>query len=185
MSSNPFDNLPDNIKQAIKKFIEKLGDIDTEEITNVLSEIFGKELANKIQDMLENGDPFSIPIDPSILYNFENFMNNLNNDFNFKVDFNDGFKTETMNSTSSKRAEVPHYEINELSENNGEVIVELPGVNDVRQIFWEKDHEYLTVSAELDDVKYYTVVELPRNVKLIEPFAKVVNSILIIPYRRI
>ena len=43
MSTDPFDDLPDQFKKAIKEMMEKLQSIDPEQLENMMKQMFGED----------------------------------------------------------------------------------------------------------------------------------------------
>jgi len=173
MSNDPFDELPDQMREAIREMMKKLQEIDPEQLEHMMEQVFGKDFMEKMQDMQFSGGGFNM--DPNMAKNFEGMMRNF------------------MNQNPSNRAtatqdeisiEEPYYEITPLVEGEGQIVVDLPGITDVRQVKWDRTPTGLTLSASSEDAIYELEIPLSDNFKLKDVFASVKNSVFILPYKK-
>lgn len=171
MSTDPFDDLPDQFKKAIKEMMEKLQSIDPEQLENMMKQMFGEDFVEKMQDFSMSVGTFSFPLDPNMAKNFETMMKNMMEGGTTNV--------QDMNIPSE---EEPYFEIVPPVENEGQIIVELPGITDVRQVKWERKEDSLSLEAEAEDITYKTTIPLTANMKLKDIFAEIKNSVFILPY---
>ena len=80
--------------------------------------------------------------------------------------------------------EEPYSEISYVSDDGGEIIVEMPGITDVRQITWEKIGDKLNIQASNDDVKYKAEIIVPQTIQLKDMLAIINNTVFILPFKR-
>jgi hypothetical protein len=172
MSTDPFDDLPDQFKKAIKEMMEKLQSIDPEQLENMMKQMFGEDIVEKMQDLSMSVDTFSFPLDPNMAKNFETMMKNM---------MESG--TTNIQNMNIPAEEEPYFEVIPPIDGEGQIIVELPGITDVRQVKWERKGEELSLTAEAEDVIYRAIIPLRTNMKLKDIFAEIKNSVFILPYK--
>ncbi len=200
MSPKPFfdddDDLPEFIKEFMKNFanqfksidqneladvFKRLNEVDPEEIENMLKKMFGEDFIEKMGSigegmfghLGENFDPSKF--DPSKFPNMKNFKFDMKN-FTFTPD-----NKQEKNIVIEEAA---YFEIVDKTESELEVIVDLPGITDQRQINWEVIEGDLKLDANATDLKYHALIPLPENVKVQKHQTYLKNSIFIIPLRR-
>lgn len=173
MSSDPFDELPDQIREAIREMMKKLQEIDPEELENMMEQVFGREFLEKMQDMQFSEGNFGFSLDPQAAKNFEGMMRNFMNQSN----------TTPQSTQDEISVEEPYYEITPVVDNEGQIVVDLPGITDVRQVKWERTEAGLELSATSDDAKYEIEIPLAKKFKLKDVFAEIKNSVFILPYK--
>lgn len=201
MSFNPNfdddDELPEFLKEFIKKFSGQFGSLNPEDMTDFfkkMNEIDPDELENVLKNML--GEEFF-----DKLSSFgENFFNQFGGEFDASKfqsgEFPDLSKLNIDFSQFSPNKQKPKVPIetkideeayNELveTENGYEIVVDLPGISDPRQVNWNVEDGTLLLSATGEDVKYTSKVKLPDAVAVQNHLTKLNNSIFIIPLRRL
>ena len=177
MSFDPFENMPDNIKEALRDMMRRLESVDPAELTEMMSSILGPDFMDKLKDMMsKGGEGFSFAIDPNTLSNFEKIVEDLQGQTNQKK-MNVKFDTVIQE-------EEPYSEISYVSDDGGEIIVEMPGITDVRQITWEKIGDKLNIQASNDDVKYKAEIIVPQTIQLKDMLAIINNTVFILPFKR-
>jgi len=172
MSDDPFDDLPDQIREVIREMMKKLQEIDPDEIERMMGQVFGDDFMDKIRDMQASGGNFGFNMDPNMMRNFEVMMNNF-------------MQTQSPQPTTPNEVteEEPYYEITPAVDGAGEIVVDLPGITDVRQVKWDRTEFGLELSASCEDAKYKLEIPLSKKFKLKDVFASVKNSVFILPYR--
>ena len=172
MSFDGFDDLPDNIREAIKEMIKNLGQIKPEDIENMVSQLFGEDFLDKIRNIGLEGGSFTFPFSPDMIKKFESVMKN----------FTEPTQTSPQQFDQVVEEE-PYYEFVKLGDGSYQLIVDLPGVTDVRQVRWQVSENALMLNAEGDDIIYK--VSIPTSSKIItqDAFAVVKNGTFILPYK--
>ena len=154
MSFDPFENMPDHIKEALRDMMRRLENIDPNELTEMMSTILGPDFMDKWKDMMSKGDEgFSFSIDPNMLSNLEKIVDDLEGQKNQKK--------INVNFDGAIQEEKPYSEISFIDDIRGEIIVEMPGITDVRQITWEKIGDIMNIYASNEDVKYKAEITVP------------------------
>jgi HSP20 family molecular chaperone IbpA len=176
MSFDPFENLPDHIKEALRDMMKRLETLNPDDLMKMMQSVFGPDFANKVDEIFEKGQG-GFNLDPETLRKFESMMTS------FQSGSTGSAKTP-VNFDDIDREEIAYYEIVDKSDDEGEIIVEMPGISDVRQVNWEVKGNQLFVSAKNDDISYTATIELPDGCKLQNMFATVRNAIFLIPFRR-
>jgi hypothetical protein len=176
MSFDPFENLPDHLKAVIKELMQRLENIDPEEISKIMNQYMGDDFSQKLQDLMDGGQTdFSFAFDPNMIKNFEILMKNLmGNSPSF-----------TGTEYHKEKQEEAYYEITSPTDGKGEIVVDLPGITDVRQVIWNETDGNIILTATAEDIKYHTTIPIGANMKVQDMFAKIKNSIFILPYQLI
>jgi hypothetical protein len=172
MSTDPFDDLPEQFKKAIKEMMEKLQSIDPEQLENMMKQMFGEDFVEKMQDLSMSAGAFSFPLDPNMAKNFEAMMKNMMEG-----------ESQNFQKVSVSTEEEPYFEVIPPIDGAGQIIVELPGISDVRQVKWEKTGEIIILVAKSEDVNYRAEIIVDPEIKLRDMFAEIKNSVFILPYR--
>lgn len=174
MSDDPFDELPDNIKEAIREMMKKLQEINPEDLENMMKQMFGEEFMEKMRDMQFSGDSFGFPMDPNMMKNIEGMMRG----------FMDQKSTSAPPQQEKIMVEEPYYEYSMLDDDEGELIVDLPGIVDLRKINWKRTDQIFSLEAENEDVKYFLEIPMKDEMGFKDTFASLKNSVFILPIRR-
>ena len=187
------DDLPEYIKEFIKNFSKQFGSVDAEELTEAMkkfnqvdpSEIeemfrkmFGEDFLDKLSSIGEsifgnmgaNFDPSNMPDIADIKIHFANLTTNKNQ--------------PTTVDNEPMIDEEAYYEIVETGDGVGEIIIDLPGITDQRQINWEIRENTLVIRANNEDMKYHCNIEIPNKSQLQKHLTRLNNSVFIIPFRR-
>ena len=172
MNSDIFDDLPDHLKDAIRDMMKRIQEIDPDELEKMMKQIFGEDFIDKMKDMPFSGATGGFPVDPNLAKEFETMMKNMMKE--------DG---STVEVEKELVVEEPYYEISPAIEGAGQIVVELPGVEDVRQVKWERSTYGIDLTAESKEQKYAVDIPLSENIKLKDMFASMKNSIFILPYK--
>ena len=172
MNSDIFDDLPDHLKDAIRDMMKRIQEIDPDELEKMMKQIFGEDFIDKMKDMPFSGATGGFPVDPNLAKEFETMMKNMMKE--------DG---STVEVEKELVVEEPYYEISPEIEGEGQIVVELPGVEDVRQVNWERSTYGIDLTAESKEQKYAVDIPLSENIKLKDMFASMKNSIFILPYK--
>ncbi len=172
MSFDPFENLPDNIKDAIKEILRRIEHIDPDEITEIMSQLLGKDFIDKLKDLIKGDNKnFAFPLDPNMAKNFEIVLKDLIG----------GEPNTVSQNYETIEEETPYYEIIPPTDRRGQIVVDLPGITDVRQVFWKRVNNNLELIASTSGIKYKVNIPLREKLKILDMFAEVKNSVLIIP----
>lgn len=163
------DDLPENIKKAIDEMMRKFREISPEERSKMLGNIFGPEILDQVKDLFEKGGIFSFTLDPKTLDILDNLMTQFNNDDSI---LNYDFDVE----------EEPYYEIFSNTSEGGEIIFDLPGIVDIRQIEWYVYENELFLYSIDTEVKYKTVIPIPEYFVMQDHSAVLRNGVFILPY---
>ena len=172
MNSDIFDDLPDHLKDAIRDMMKRIQEIDPDELEKMMKQIFGEDFIDKMKDMPFSGATGGFPVDPNLAKEFETMMKNMMKE--------DG---STVEVEKELVVEEPYYEISPEIEGEGQIVVELPGVEDVRPVKWERSTYGIDLTAESKEQKYAVDIPLSENIKLKDMFASMKNSIFILPYK--
>ena len=172
MSNDPFDELPDNIKEAIREMMKKLQEINPDDLENMMNQMFGEDFMEKMRDMQFSGGNFGFPMDPNMMKNFEGIMKEFMDQGN-----------QSPSHQEKVMVEEPYYEYSSLIDSEGELIVDLPGISDLRQIIWKRKGDIFTLEAENEDVKYFLEIPVKDQIKFKDMFASLKNSVFILPLR--
>lgn len=173
MSNDPFDDLPDQMREAIREMMKKLQEIDPEQLEHMMEQVFGKDFMEKMRDMQFSGGGFTM--DPNMAKNFEGMMRNF---------MNQNPSNQSTATQDEISVEEPYYEITPLVDDEGQIVVDLPGITDVRQVKWDRTDTGMNLSASSDDAIYELEIPLSTNFKLKDVFASVKNSVFILPYTK-
>ena len=174
MSFDPFENLPDDIKEALKDMIKRLENINPDELMKMMGAFLGEDVVKKIRELIETGNTnFTFPLDPNIAKKFEIAMKEFMKVGSMGADYYQDIK------------QTPYFEISNIDDINGEIIVEVPGISDLRQVSWKEIDSELEVVAKSDTADYKVMNPLPENINLIDAVANLKNSIFILPFRRL
>ncbi|MCH8905880.1 MAG: hypothetical protein IH840_02235 [Candidatus Heimdallarchaeota archaeon] len=171
MSSDPFENLPDEFREMIEQMMKRLQNIPPEELNNMMSKLFGEGMLDKFRDLMTEGSNFDFPVDPNMAKNFETVMK----------DFMKNAGTEPYDFGKTEEVE-PYYEILPHGENGGQIVVDLPGVTDLRLVNWKMDDLILSISAKIEGTSYYTQIEFEQKIRLNGPLATVKNGVFTLSY---
>ena len=79
----------------------------------------------------------------------------------------------------------PYYEIVPDGEHGGQIIVDLPGVTDLRHVNWKMDDRILSISANIEGTSYFTQIEFEQDVRLNGPLATVKNGVFTLTYHNL
>ncbi|MCY3411304.1 MAG: hypothetical protein INQ03_06665 [Candidatus Heimdallarchaeota archaeon] len=195
MSPEPFfddDDLPDFLKEILKnlanfmnpqdlnnmtEMMKKFNEVDPEELEEMLRKMFGEDYQDKIESLSAHlfknmGENF----DPNIFSNFKQFTFDMNS---MKFTSSDSKPKEEV-----RIDEEAYAEIIEKSDTELELIVDLPGITDQRQINWEIVDGVFILSANATDVHYQSTIDLPDNVTIDKHLSKLNNSVYILPMRK-
>ncbi|MHA2502570.1 MAG: hypothetical protein ACXAE3_06865 [Candidatus Kariarchaeaceae archaeon] len=172
MSHDPFDDLPENIKNAIREMMKKLQEINPEDLEKMMSQMLGEDFMEKMREMQFSGGAFNFDMDPNLMKNFEGIMKN--------------FMENPSPSGQQEKVmvEEPYYEFSFSNENEGELVVDLPGISDLRHVNWENKRTTFELEAENEDVKYFLEVPVKDSMKFKDMFASLRNSVFILPFKR-
>jgi HSP20 family molecular chaperone IbpA len=170
MSSNYNDDLPDPIKRAIEDILSNLESMSMDELLAFVKELFGQEFVNQLETIFKRGGSFTMSLDDRSLARVGELI--------------DAFMYEDVISdfdTLQEEVE-PYYEISDIHDGMGEIIIELPGISSIDQIEWyELDNEIFLYT--IDALDYYRlVIPLPEYFHVLENYAAFRNGLLIIPY---
>ena len=77
----------------------------------------------------------------------------------------------------------PYYEIAPIVDGKAQIIIEMPGITDVRQVNWKKKRDKIEFSARTEDVQYRTIILLPKKAKLQSVFSEIKNGVFILPFK--
>ena len=173
MSENPFDDLPDELKKIIYDIMNKIKDFDFTKLEDVFSEMLNSSDIQKLTDLMKDGkfNPFMMNL--GNLQGFENFMQNM--------------QANTTNNPEGEKfteTETPYYEIIDKNEELGEIIIDLPGILDIRHINWIQNQDTLELFAENDECKYQVDIILPKNAVLNATSAQLKNTVFILPFNK-
>lgn len=187
------DDIPEFIREFIKNFanqfkainpedmteaFKRLNSMDPNELENMLKNMFGEDFVEKFNTLGENffenmGENF----DPSIFSNIKQF----------KFDMKDFSFTPVESTPKEKKniviEEAAYFEIIDKSDSEKEIIVDLPGITDQRQIHWEVIGGDLKLDANATDLKYHAIIPLPDNITIMKHLSHLKNSIFILPFR--
>ncbi len=176
MSFDPFENLPDHLKEALRDMMKRLETLNPDDLMKMMQSVFGPDFVNKIDEIFDKGQG-GFNLDPETLKKFENMMTNFQSD-SMETD------KASINFDDIGKEEIAYHEVVYNSDNEGEIIVEVPGISDVRQVNWEVKENQLYVNAKNDEISYSATIELPDGCQLQNMFATVRNAIFLIPFRR-
>ena len=176
MSFDPFENLPDQLKEALKEMMKKIESLDPNELSKMMSQAFNPESMERIKEMMSDSDSFNfgINLDPESIKQFEKMFQNL---------MNQSVNHET--NPASPDIEEPYFEIISNNDTDGEIIVELPGITDVRAVNWIDTAEGLVLEAKTTDLIYRVTIPITDPIKIQASFAEIKNGVLILPYKKI
>lgn len=175
---DPFENLPDQLKEAIREMMKKLEEIDPDELNDMMKQLFGEDFVEKMKDMMQGNFNFPFNLDPNMMKDLEKAMTELMAK-NTKNTFN-----KDPNKTEENNPEEPYYEIVDINDSKGEIVVDLPGIDDVRMVNYYIDNDDLVLTAENEETNYKVVIPLPQNIKIEDAFASIKNSVFILPFKR-
>ena len=176
MSFDPFENLPDHLKEALRDMMKRLETLNPDDLMKMMQSVFGPDFVNKVDEIFDKGEG-GFNLDPETLKKFENMMTNFQSD-SMETD------KASINFDDIGKEEIAYHEVVYNSDNEGEIIVEVPGISDVRQVNWEVKENQLYVNAKNDEISYSATIELPDGCQLQNMFATVRNAIFLIPFRR-
>ena len=176
MSFDPFENLPDHLKEALRDMMKRLETLNPDDLMKMMQSVFGPDFVNKVDEIFDKGQG-GFNLDPETLKKFENMMTNFQSD-SMETD------KASINFDDIGKEEIAYHEVVYKSDNEGEIIVEVPGISDVRQVNWEVKENQLYVNAKNDEISYSATIELPDGCQLQNMFATVRNAIFLIPFRR-
>lgn len=171
MNFDPFENLPDHIKEAIKDIMAQLGHLDSNEIADMIGNLLGSDFIKKLKDIVKGDNISSFPFDSNIIKNFESV---------FK-DFIGSSSQKAENHNIEE--ENPYYEITSPVNGKGQIVVDVPGITDVRRIQWNLTNDSLFLSATSSDVIYKAIIPIGKKIKILHIFAYLKNSVFILPYK--
>ena len=176
MSFDPFENLPNHLKEALRDMMKRLETLNPDDLMKMMQSVFGPDFVNKVDEIFDKGQG-GFNLDPETLKKFENMMTNFQSD-SMETD------KASINFDDIGKEEIAYHEVVYNSDNEGEIIVEVPGISDVRQVNWEVKENQLYVNAKNDEISYSATIELPDGCQLQNMFATVRNAIFLIPFRR-
>ncbi|MHA2169744.1 MAG: hypothetical protein ACXAB7_07620 [Candidatus Kariarchaeaceae archaeon] len=175
MSSDPFENFPEHLRKAIKEMMRRLENVDPTKLQEMINHLIGEDFIDKIKDLMDDDmSKFMFSLDPNAIKNFELVMKDLMG----------GSPAGTSYEYASPKDETPYYEITPLQDGKGQIVIDMPGVDDVRQVMWQREEKILRVSATTSDVSYEVKIPFDNNYKLLDAFAEVKNSVFILPYQQ-
>ena len=176
MSFDPFENLPDHLKEALRDMMKRLETLNPDDLMKMMQSVFGPDFASKLDDIFDKGQG-AFNLDPKTLKKFENMMSSFQSG-------SAGADKKSINFDEIDTEEIAYHEIVHKSDDEGEIIVEMPGISDVRQVNWEVKENQLIIKAKNNEISYSATIELPDGCKLQNMFATVRNAIFLIPFRR-
>lgn len=173
MSFDPFENLPDSLKDVLKEMVKRLENIDPEELSKMMEGILGPDALDKIQNLMQNNQNinFNFPLNPEAIKNLQDIFGDMT-----------GFNSYNQSRTIPKEEE-PYHEIIHLDADHGQIIIDLPGFTDVRQVNWTSGNLQLNIEARNEEIIYKTSISLTENMKLQDSFAEVKNGVFILPFK--
>ena len=174
MTTDPFDDLPDSIKEAIREMMKRFQEINPKDLENMMNQMFGEDFMEKLRDMQMTDGSFGFSFDPETMKNFESIMRNFMN----QSEYNPPPHQEKI------MVEEPYYEYSPIVENEGQLIVELPGITDLRQVTWMRSDDLFSLEAENEDAKYFLEIPVKPQIRFKDMFATLRNSVFILPFKR-
>jgi HSP20 family molecular chaperone IbpA len=170
------ENMPPPFGPMFKDFMAKIENMDPEQLNEMLHNMMNSENSsinfNDIlgEDFMKGG------------FNFFNMMNNPD----MMNKFHDIINSANVNVKVSKvdNVEEPYYEfIDNEDSTGGELLIELPGIKDSRNIVWDIQEDSFNLSTNNDGQKYKLSINLTKPMNIKSAASTFKNQILILPYQ--
>ena len=164
-----YSDLPDSVKKAIENLLDSLSGLTKEQIYDLLSDMLGGEdgLA-ELADMIDLSTDFSIEIDDEE-FNMDQFLEELEEFGEYMYGLEEDIE--------------PYYEIYHKENHQGEIIIEMPGLEGGVQMinFYVFDEELFIHSINSVE-KYKLVIPIPAYYVLKEDQVVYRSGLFIIPF---
>ncbi len=163
------ENAPGPFGDLFRSLKKQFEDMDPEELNRMMRDQMGQGgLPFDINNLMNgNFNFFEMASNPEFMEKMQEFLKNAN------------VKVEVHPVSQEKEA---YYEI--IEENNGgQLIVDIPGIMDLRSVYWdleEGEAKIYTINDEGD--KYRADVNFHRPVKFKEAFVTLKHGVLTIPF---
>lgn len=168
------ENIP-GFGEMFKSLMNQFQTMDPHQLEDAIKKMMGGDQGIDIADLLKNGsfNIFPISNDPQFMEKFQEFMANYSGSVNVSY------------SSPPPAFEDPYFEM--LDDSNsltGQILVELPGITDLTQIFWEiKDNSFRIHTLNDTPPKYKKTVPLERPIQLQNHLAKITNGVFSLPFK--
>ena len=165
-----YSDLPDSVKKAIEDLLDSLSGLTKEQIIALLGAMLGEEGIKELQDIIDLNQEFSIEINDED-FNMEDFVEELE-EFS---EFGEFYAAEDDIE--------PYYEISHKDNQEGEIIVEMPGLESKNaMIDWYEYENELYIHSVDSIERYKLIIPIPEYYRIIEDEIDYRGGLLIIPF---
>ena len=192
MNFSSDDDVPDEIKKLLENLTKQLENIpgfgemfkslmnqfqamDPQQLEEALKKMLGGATDIDLSELMKNGTFSFFPIsnDPQFMEKFQEMMKNYS-----------GFVNVSY-SAPPPAFDDPYFEMLDNADHvTGQILVELPGIKDLHQIFWEvKDGAFRIHTLNDNPPKYKKTVPLERPIQLQNHLATIKNGVFSLPFK--
>jgi len=159
-----FSDLPDGVKKAIEDLLDALSGMTPDQIFELLADMLGDDILENLYDLITNENEFTFVFDDQALANLDSLLQEL----------------EELSPEYEGDIE-PYYEIANLDNESGEIIVEMP-VCDDSYIDWYQYEGEIFIYSTNGYQQYKLIIPLPEFYLIVEDNIVYKNGLFILPF---
>lgn len=172
------ENMPGPLGQMMKELMKQLENMNPEQLNEMFHNMLKGEkmpfdLQNLGDDFMKGGfNFFNFAANPEMMSKIQDMLQN-NPNFNVDVKVKEVVKVEE-----------PYYEfLDDPETEEGQLLIELPGINDLRNIIWDLTEGVFSLNTINDSQKYKLEINLPKPLAVKDALATLNNGVLTLPYK--